>query len=130
MTSLDQLWTQAILLRGFLLPKVLKLANDFGGIFPLKSEGSEAELRFEKCQQQDWVPYKDKFRMGGIKCPKRGIEKVDSAYGGDVSRLLDVCRETIVFESLEQLSHCLEVNSHFFLPLLEVDTGPKSRILQ
>jgi hypothetical protein len=30
--------------------------------------------------------------MGGVKSIARGTEKVDVAYGGDVSRLLDVCR--------------------------------------
>ena len=104
-TSLDQLWTQAILLRGFLLPKVLDLAGRFGGVFPVWDE----ECLFEGCADRDWVSYKGRLRMGAIKNPERGIEKVDSAYGGDVSRLLDVCRETIVFESLEKLADCLQV---------------------
>ena len=47
--------------------------------------------------------------MGGIKAPSRGIEKADAAYGGDVSRLLDVCREAIVFENVRDLADCLEV---------------------
>jgi hypothetical protein len=49
------------------------------------------------------------LQTGGVKSPERGAEKIDCIYGGDVSRLLDACRETIVFEGLEQLADCLEV---------------------
>jgi hypothetical protein len=105
-TSLDQLWTQAILLRGFLLPKVLDLADRFGGIFPLRN----GKGKFEGCPSRVWTPYKGRLRMGGIKSPQRGIEKVDSAYGGDASRLLDVCRERIIFTSIEDMAACLEVS--------------------
>jgi hypothetical protein len=104
-TSLDQLWTQASLLRGFLLPKVLKLAQCHGGVFPVKGKVG----RFEACPSSTWVRYNGKLRMGGIKAPSRGIEKADAAYGGDVSRLLDVCREAIVFENVGDLADCLEV---------------------
>jgi len=44
--SLDQLWTQAIILRGFLLPKVLGLAGRFNGIFPVSS--SSLEMKFSR----------------------------------------------------------------------------------
>jgi hypothetical protein len=107
-TSLDQLWTQAIMLRGLLLPKVLDLADRFGGIFPLRNR----EGKFERCPSRVWTPYKGKLRMRGIKSPQRGIEKVDSAYGGDVSRLLDVCGERIIFRSIESMADCLEVSQH------------------
>jgi hypothetical protein len=103
--SVDQLWTQAILLRGFLLPKVLDLADRFGGVFPVRDEVGVSE----GCAGRVWVPYKDRLRMGGIKNPERGIEKIDSAYAGDISRLLDVCRERIVFDSVEEMTDCLKV---------------------
>jgi len=86
--SVDQLWTQAILLRGFLLPKVLKLAHQVGGFFPVKG----GQFGFGRSRSRSWYSYKGDLKMGGIKNPRRGLEKVDTAYGGDVSRLLDVCR--------------------------------------
>lgn len=104
-TSLDQLWTQASILRGVLLPKVLELAQGFGGVFPVKGKVG----RYEASPSSTWAMYKGRLRMGGIKAPSRGIEKADAAYGGDVSRLLDVCREAIVFENLSDMVDCLEV---------------------
>lgn len=58
-----------------------------------------------------WAPHKGRLRMGGVKNPERGTQKVDSAYGGDVSRLLDACREMVVFENVEQMCECLKVET-------------------
>jgi hypothetical protein len=102
--TLDQLWTQALLLRGFLLPKVLRLAHAHNGCFPVR--GQRAGL-YGRSKSSDWFSYKGSLKLGGIKNPKRGIEKVDTAYGGDVSRLLDVCRETIVFDRVSDMADCL-----------------------
>jgi len=54
-----------------------------------------------------WVPSNGRLDLGGVKNIERGTEKVDHAYGGDVSRLLDVCRGRIVFEEIEDLCDCL-----------------------
>lgn len=47
------------------------------------------------------------FRFGGIKGIQKCIDKIDIAYGGDVSLLLDVCRERVVFENLSDLTRAL-----------------------
>ena len=65
--------------------------------------------------------------MGGIKSPSRGIEKADAAYGGDVSRLLDVCRESIIFETIEDMAACLQVGS--FFDLAKLSSRPFSSLL-
>lgn len=44
--------------------------------------------------------------------PKKAIraqEKLARAYGGTVARLVDLCRETLVFESPSDLAKCLEM---------------------
>ena len=102
--SMDQLWTQAMLLRGPLLTKVLALANKFDGLFPVRDEPGN----FEKPEGCEWIPLNSRLRTGAVKSVDRGIEKVDCAYGGDASRLLDVCREMIVFESIKDMADCLE----------------------
>jgi len=39
----------------------------------------------------------------------RAIEKAIRAYGANVSKLLDICRESIIFDSLSQLISCLQI---------------------
>ena len=42
-----------------------------------------------------------------LKRPARAIEKAVTCYGGDVSRLLDVCRARLVLEGLDGVTRCL-----------------------
>ncbi len=44
-----------------------------------------------------------------LKSPQRSVEKLYRSYGGDVSRLVDLCRQMIVFEHLKDLVACLEI---------------------
>ncbi len=46
-----------------------------------------------------------------LKDPARAVEKAVTCYGGDASRLLDVCRCRIVFRRVVDLSRCLELAS-------------------
>jgi len=80
------------------------LAHRFNGLFPVRDEPD----KFERSQDKLWAPCKGRLVMGGVKSIERGMEKVDVAYGGDVSLLLDVCRGRIVFESLKDMGDCLE----------------------
>ena len=45
---------------------------------------------------------------GAIKTPLRAVEKAAACYGGDASRLLDVCRARIVVADEAALAHALE----------------------
>ena len=45
--------------------------------------------------------------LGGLKSPARAAEKVLTCYSGDVSRLLDVCRARLVFDSAAGAAACL-----------------------
>ncbi|EKX46504.1 hypothetical protein GUITHDRAFT_152389 [Guillardia theta CCMP2712] len=42
-----------------------------------------------------------------VKSIQRCVEKVMRCYGGDVSCLLDVCRQCIIFDSVSDLTKCL-----------------------
>ena len=90
-------------------------------------ESEDSEGNFAECPGRIWVSNKEKFCMGGIKSPSRGIEKADAAYGGDVSRLLDVCRESIIFETIEDMAACLQVGS--FFDLAKLSSRPFSSLL-
>ena len=43
-----------------------------------------------------------------IKSPGRAIEKALTCYGGDVSRLVDICRGRIVFDGAAGMLSCVE----------------------
>jgi len=51
----------------------------------------------------------DGFQWGRLKHPNRAIEKAVRSYsGGDVSRLLDICRECILFKDVAGITKCLK----------------------
>mmetsp|Transcript_41922 Transcript_41922/g.102808 ORF Transcript_41922/g.102808 Transcript_41922/m.102808 type:complete len:161 (+) Transcript_41922:3-485(+) len=49
----------------------------------------------------------DKIRWGRLKSLQRAFEKLSRAYHGDASRLVDLCRQHIVFDSVGDLTQCL-----------------------
>jgi len=50
---------------------------------------------------------RDAIEWAQIKSPQRAIEKAFQTYCGDVSRLLDITRQTIYFQEIEHISTCL-----------------------
>jgi len=108
-TSMQQLFTQAAGLESLLREKLVAWACVSDGKFVRKTE--------EGVEEEDpYIRGFDVARIGeravkwsGVKGKLRAVEKCYLAYGGDVSRLLDLCRETIVFEGLEQIANCLAV---------------------
>lgn len=81
-------------------------------MFPLRRDPTSPEIskkiQFKKCLSRVWQSSKGTFEMGQTKPLARATQKADTAYAGDVSRLLDICRERIVFEKLQDLTDCLE----------------------
>jgi len=53
-----------------------------------------------------------KIKWGGIKSPQRACEKVMRSYRGDVSMLLDVCRQMIIFDTVDELCEGLSAVLH------------------
>ena len=49
----------------------------------------------------------DHVAWAHIKQPKRVLQKLQRVYDGKVSRVLDLCRELIVFDSVAELLACV-----------------------
>jgi hypothetical protein len=63
----------------------------------------------EACMDRDLTK---KIKWGGIKSPQRACEKVLRSYRGDVSMLLDVCRQMIIFDTVNELCEGLSAVLH------------------
>eukprot|EP00291_Cryptomonas_curvata_P030406 CAMPEP_0172209320 /NCGR_PEP_ID=MMETSP1050-20130122/35049_1 /TAXON_ID=233186 /ORGANISM="Cryptomonas curvata, Strain CCAP979/52" /LENGTH=521 /DNA_ID=CAMNT_0012889183 /DNA_START=1344 /DNA_END=2906 /DNA_ORIENTATION=+ len=105
--SLDQLFVQAKCLAPILVEKVQLWAKFSCGYFPIHQhtpDGSAAVVRWEElgCDLGH-------IRWGRIKSVSRAIEKATRSYGKDVSRLLDLCRQSILFECFDDLIKCLDI---------------------
>ena len=100
MTLYLRRYAQACLVHGVLMDRAINLASMFGGMFPEEGKpGSFVRWEGEHCRPL--------CKFADVKSVSRCIDKIDIAYGGDVSRLLDVCRQMIVFETVLDLSDCL-----------------------
>jgi hypothetical protein len=106
-TSLDQLYSQACLLLPVLKAKVLELGSRHRGMLR-RADGCCSEVDqngiFGLCDGS--VPY-DQLQTTKVKSAMRCVDKADIAYKRNVSRLLDICRETIYFDNVRDLNDCL-----------------------
>ena len=108
--SLDQIYAQAAGLDDVLKGKVQQWALKSRGQFRVKHGGDEAEGRggFVLWEQAATDPQLcSRIQWGGLKSVKRSIEKLVRSYRHDVSRLVDVCRKSIVFEDVAGVCACL-----------------------
>ena len=48
------------------------------------------------------------MKWASLKDPGRAVEKTLRSYDGKIGRLLDVCRQSIVFEAAADLAKCLQ----------------------
>ncbi len=66
-------------------------------------------------------------RWAGPKQPRRAVEKAVRSYGRDPGRLLDLCRQAIVFATLDDLAACLRaiLDDPVYIPL---PAPPRARI--
>ena len=97
MTSIDTLYQQAACLRPFLQSKMEKYVSENRGV----TRGWGVAL----------------MRLGAgnvgemaLKDPERAVQKAVRCYGGDVSFLVDICRDALVFESIQDLRPLLKVS--------------------
>jgi hypothetical protein len=105
-TSLDQLFAQAAGMHMILRRKVQDWAYSCGGCFQLQAEwGSEFVRWADVYDKPDIVA---KIKWGKLKSVSRSVEKLLGVYTEDVSRLLDICRERIVFNTVQDLLACVE----------------------
>jgi len=102
--SLDHLYSQAFLVQDHFLEVVVKVASLHHGQFLVKSVNGE-DPAFAPWDGSDCT--KDQFEFGGLKSVASCINKLDSALSDDVSLLLDMCRETLYFDSVGDIESVL-----------------------
>lgn len=91
--------------------KIQSWAAESNGLFPLKSRNpldstldyvswNEASADPQMRGRVKWVP---------VKTAQRSILKILHCYGFQVSRLVDIARQRIIFDSIPDLMYCLTV---------------------
>ncbi|EKX43201.1 hypothetical protein GUITHDRAFT_110926 [Guillardia theta CCMP2712] len=106
--SLDRLFAQAASMQYILLAKVQRWAMLSRGYVSLagNSEKDTFVLWEEACKYQDML---SSVKWADTKSETRAIEKAVRCYGGDVSRLRDICRQTLVFDDIASVCKCLDI---------------------
>lgn len=104
-TSLDQLYAQAAGMNVVLKGKVQQWALRCNGMFQLKNLRPAIFVRWADAANDEQT--RRRIKWGEIKTYNRAIEKLLRSYRSDVSQLCDLCRQTIVFEDLNELIGCL-----------------------
>jgi len=104
--SLDQLYAQAAGMDVILRRKVKGWARRSNGSFQLDNGGRMPEFArwADVCAT---LEYKRRIKWGRLKNVSRSVEKLFRSYGEDVSRLVDVCRQSIVFDSVGNMITCV-----------------------
>jgi hypothetical protein len=107
--DLGQLLAQARSLDPFLRDRVRDWALLSGACLPVTSKCSD-EICFKPWSEIARVPeLVQGARWAKPKSLDRAIEKLFKSYKFDVSRLLDCCRQTLYFESLDSMVVCLQL---------------------
>ena len=112
--SFQQLHMAAKVLNPFLKKKVKDWAETSGGKFPLKAQyhdsvgTSSMYVRWDVAMAKENMLLKEKIAWAAVKDPVRAMKKAILCYNGDVSRLTDLCRQSIIFEHFIDLFTCLE----------------------
>jgi hypothetical protein len=101
--SLDLLYAQAMMLNPIFQNKVQQIALASSGFFlvTLSSDRNESSISF--------TPACDWHRKGVLKRVDRVIEKVVRSYEGDVSRVSDIVRQCIVFDTVHDICEAIRV---------------------
>eukprot|EP00282_Hemiselmis_andersenii_P046347 CAMPEP_0172088270 /NCGR_PEP_ID=MMETSP1043-20130122/23146_1 /TAXON_ID=464988 /ORGANISM="Hemiselmis andersenii, Strain CCMP441" /LENGTH=678 /DNA_ID=CAMNT_0012750567 /DNA_START=14 /DNA_END=2051 /DNA_ORIENTATION=- len=108
-TSCNQLYAQAALANLLLSERVKVWAEMSQGMFRVDSEGSEGQ-KFAK-----WRDIKDdpnmvaKVHWTHMKRHGRAIEKLLRSYQNSPSKLLDISRNSVIFENMTHLTNCLGI---------------------
>eukprot|EP00961_Rhodomonas_salina_P081376 1094053-Rhodomonas_salina.1 len=106
--SLDQLYAQAEVLQPLLKKKVQRWAAQSEGGFPLRQPaGKVAEWQFLVDRHGSEDKAAQHVKWAAVKDLSRAKEKLVRSYEGRPSRLLDICRQSIVFSSAHMLAECL-----------------------
>eukprot|EP00960_Hanusia_phi_P058774 763981-Hanusia_phi.AAC.4 len=113
-TSLDQIYLHATFIQHLFRRKVYEIARRSKGLLQRKlprnngSFGSLKRLNPDANKPQVVLASSDLLQYADVEWSKRksasrGVEKVVRCYDGDSSRLVDVCRESIIFHHLRDI---------------------------
>mmetsp|Transcript_60146 Transcript_60146/g.159854 ORF Transcript_60146/g.159854 Transcript_60146/m.159854 type:complete len:757 (+) Transcript_60146:2012-4282(+) len=102
-SSLDHLFIQADCMQLVLLQKVKEWAMACGGMFPLKGSSEYVQICDVVANPQINI------KFAKMKSVARALEKVVRSYGQDPSRLVDVCRQSVIFDDMAGIARCLSV---------------------
>lgn len=115
--SYGQLYTQALLVQTMLRKKVQDWASRSHGFVPFRG-GDDSENDLNSVKPDTFAKWEDvegdpvmraKVKWPPLKSFNRGIEKLARVYGGDVSRLVDITRFSLYFDSFADLTLALDV---------------------
>ena len=106
-TCLDQLYTSARVLQPMLRHKVQRWALGTRGCFRLANDSYELWENIVVSTQNGRG--RDDVKWAQLKPRTRAMEKLEKCYFGDVSRLVDIVRERIVFRSMRDMHLCLKL---------------------
>ena len=106
-TSLDQLYSQAVVMESIFRVQVQQLAKSSRGRFYVSSSGAgdQPELKLWSEIEKDESEL-SRVRWPAIKQADHAMQKVSVCYHGNVARLR-VVRQRIIFYSLSDICHCL-----------------------
>ena len=112
-TSLDQLYAQAIIIEPLFRHKIERLAAVSGGCFYVSQANYEPSTCTQSSRLMAWTDIEhDPLSLACVQWPllkhvDRSVYNVSFFYHGDVSRLTDVVRQRLIFRSLADLESCL-----------------------
>jgi len=110
--SCDHLHAQAFLLHDIFCDFVFELAVPHNGKCRVRRGTRENPAKAGFAGWHDELPDGHWMQPCGVKSVRRMIDKADVAYGGDVSRMLDLCRQSVYFESVSDLTSYLAALSN------------------
>ena len=129
-TSLDQLYCQAVVMEPIFRLQVQRLALSSGGHFyvsPSDHAGGQPELKLWSAIAQDESAL-SRVCWPAIKQVDHAIQKVTCVYHGNVARLR-VVRQRIIFYSLSDICRCLDTiaeSPHLKIVLFQNSFDPDS----
>ncbi len=93
-----------------------KIMSVVAGSSPSKSSSRETDSEEDDSSELTLVPCDGSVPLEHIRAPKlksagRCVDKADIAYRGNVSRMMDICRESVYFDTVRDLHACLEMIS-------------------
>jgi len=106
-SSLDQLYAHACAADPLLRRKVQEYARESNGALPVETQEGEVLVRWEELEGDEGM--RARVKWGHVKSPDRAVEKLLRVYHLEVPLVLDMCRQLIVFHTVNDLAACLQV---------------------